>query len=314
MDSSLLSSRLTVLLTVLAASMTGAVVPANEATLAQAFEGKQVVVRMDMPGTQQGVDLFVQRPQPLDTKSYAGRLKKFGTSIRNGDTVMVTKIKVKDKNIEFQLAGGGYGTAGDDTDTSVHYTPIDKSSREKDLEQQIRDEKDPDRRRALQRQLDDVRSRRERQDRRDQAMAQDAAENKKQLVYGRRQQGGSRFNLRFNTNEAAASATPEQLMTVLASYVSFASMPPPAEQAPQAPSPGPAGGPPPPSSAPADASSLKKGMSIEEVKGLFGEPTATQDRSHDGMKVTAYTFVTRDSKIDTNFVNGVLVQYTVSSR
>ena len=67
------------------------------------FEGKQVIVKLDMPGTQQGVDIYPQRPQALDLKSYSSRIKKFGTALRNGDSVMVTKVKVKDNNIEFQL-------------------------------------------------------------------------------------------------------------------------------------------------------------------------------------------------------------------
>ena len=91
--------------------------------LSEFFEGKQVVVKLDMPGTQQGVDIFPQRPQPLDTKSYGNRMKKFGTSLRNGDSVIVTKVKVKDDGIKFQLGGGGYVTAFDDTDSSVHFTP-----------------------------------------------------------------------------------------------------------------------------------------------------------------------------------------------
>lgn len=55
----------------------------------------------------------------MDMKSYASRMKESGTSLRNGDSVLISKVKVKDKSIELQLGGGGYGTFGDDTDTSV---------------------------------------------------------------------------------------------------------------------------------------------------------------------------------------------------
>jgi hypothetical protein len=55
---------------------------------------------------------------------------------------MVTKVKVKDNNIEFQLAGGGYGTVSDDTDTSVQFTPSERSGREKDLENRLKSETD----------------------------------------------------------------------------------------------------------------------------------------------------------------------------
>ncbi|HEX4164093.1 MAG TPA: hypothetical protein VHZ55_01345 [Bryobacteraceae bacterium] len=162
----------------------------NPAAIGQFFEGKQVIVKLDMPATQQGVDIYPQRPQTLDVKSYSSRLKKFGTSLRNGDKVVITKIKVKDNNVEFQLGGGGYGTAFDDTDSSVHFTPADKSSREKELERQLNAETDPDKRRSLQRELESVRADRERQDLRDRARAEDAADNKKQRIDSQRLQGG----------------------------------------------------------------------------------------------------------------------------
>jgi len=102
----------------------------NPDMLSPFFEGKQVVVKMDMPGTQKGVDIYPDRQPPLDTKSYGERLKQFGVSLRNGDTVMVTKVKVNKDSVEFQLGGGGFGTAKDNTDTSVHFTPAEKSPRE----------------------------------------------------------------------------------------------------------------------------------------------------------------------------------------
>ncbi len=57
---------------------------------------------------------------------------------------MVTKVKLKDKAIEVHLGGGGYGTFWDEKATSTASTGY-KSSREKSLEGQIRNEKDPSR-------------------------------------------------------------------------------------------------------------------------------------------------------------------------
>ena len=70
---------------------------------------------MDMPATQQGADIYPQRTQALDLNSYSRRIKQFGAALRTGDSVMITKVRVKEKVIEFQLGGGGYGTLGDDT-------------------------------------------------------------------------------------------------------------------------------------------------------------------------------------------------------
>ncbi|MBV9224767.1 MAG: hypothetical protein JOY85_12100 [Acidobacteriaceae bacterium] len=281
------------------------------------FESKQVIVKLDMPGTQQGVDIYPQRTQALDLKSYSNRMKKFGTALRNGDSVMVTKIKVKDNNIEFQLAGGGYGTISDDTDTSVQFTPSDKSGREKDLEDQLKSETDQAKRRSLQRQLDDARAARERRDQRDRMAAEDAAESKKQRIGTNRQQGGSRFNIRFEPRRPVTEMTPQTIMSALTAYVTF---PPDTFGSSDSSRPTEAGAnstPEPSTSQPNAADpvkGLKKGLTLEQVKALFGQPTDTHDRLQGGLKVTTCTFQNKDVTVQGDFVNGVLVQYTLSSR
>jgi hypothetical protein len=289
----------------------------NPVAVSQFFEGKQVVVKMDMPGTQQGVDIYPQRPQQLDVKSYSNRLKKFGTSLRNGDTVMITKVKVKDDNIEFQLGGGGYGTAFDDTDSSVHFTPSEKSGREKELEDQLRSETDPARRRSLQRELDDVRADRERRDARDRNRATEAAEARKDRIDSRRAQGGSRFNIRLDTRKSVDLITPQFIMTALAPYVDF---PPGAfgesQSAPGSEPPRSEGAPPPPATqAAAEPShSLKKGMTREQVEKIFGPPADMKEHVQGGLKVVTCTYQSKDAAVQADFVNGVLVQYSLSSR
>jgi hypothetical protein len=290
----------------------------NPGTVSQFFEGKQVVVKMDMPGTQQGVDIYPQRPQQLDVKSYSNRLKKFGTSLRNGDTVMITKVKVKDDNIEFQLGGGGYGTAFDDTDSSVNFTPSGKSGREKELEDRLRSETDPDRRRSLRRELDDVRANRERRDDRDRNRAMEAAEAKKDRIDSRRAQGGSRFNIRLDTRKSVELITPQFIMSTLAQYVDF---PPAAFGEPQgAPASEPLrsdGEQPPPPPAPPGAElshNLRKGMTREQVEKIFGPPVETNEHQQGGLKVVTCSYQGKDAAVQADFINGVLVQYSVASR
>ncbi len=288
----------------------------NPAAVSAFFEGKHVVVKLDMPATQQGVDVYPQRPQTLDLKSYSNRIKKFGASLRNGDSVLVTKVKVKNDNIEFQLGGGGYGTAFDDTDTSVHFTPADKSGREKELQDQLNSETDPDRRRSLQRELDDARSDRERRDQRDRAAAEDGADSKRQQIDVRRQQGGSRFNIHFDSKQNDAP-TPEVIMTALGPYVTFSTDstgPGATTSSIDAPRPDPAG-PPPPSPPPAatPARSLKKGLTREQVDALFGPPTKAHASAQNGLQMTSCTYQTKDSTVHAEFVNNVLVQYTLAS-
>src|SRR5688572_3066786 len=46
----------------------------SEADLKRYFEGKRVVLRIDMPGTEQGVDVYPGTDRPLDYPRYASRL------------------------------------------------------------------------------------------------------------------------------------------------------------------------------------------------------------------------------------------------
>jgi hypothetical protein len=280
----------------------------NPDALSPYFEGKQVTVKMDMPATQKGVDIYPNRQPSLDAKSYGDRLKQFGVSLQKGDTTMVTKVKVNKDNVEFQLGGGGYGTAGDNTDTSVHFTPADKSDREKELENQLNNETDPDRRRSLQRELDNVRRDRERRDAYNHARAEDDAARRTDQIGMKRQQGGSRFNIRMNTKAMGDSLTPQVIQDALAQYVSFS---PNAGGVSGGGYPS-AGG---PAGAGADqAAGLKKGMTREQVEAMFGPAVEAHDRTENGMSMTSCTYKSADEKVQADFVNGVLVQYSVSSR
>src|SRR6185295_16422606 len=93
----------------------GSVAAQTEDQLKRAFEGRTVLVKLDMPGSDDGIDVYPGLSQSVDYPALAGRLKRYGTAVRRGQEIMVTKIRIKKDLIEFQLGGGGYGTFGDDT-------------------------------------------------------------------------------------------------------------------------------------------------------------------------------------------------------
>jgi hypothetical protein len=62
----------------------------SEAALREALEGKRVTLKIAMPGTESGVDIYPADARPLDYPKYADRLKDFGTAIREGETAMIT--------------------------------------------------------------------------------------------------------------------------------------------------------------------------------------------------------------------------------
>lgn len=193
----------------------------SEQALRRAFEGKFVVVRMDLPATHKGVDLYPDRDPDVDFSSYSDRVREFGIALREGERVMVTGLKVKKKNIEFQLAGGGYGVFGDDSG-SVYVPTVDQSRREKDLEKEVKNERDPERRRRLQRELDTLRRQRERENRDREAEKRDLEQRKSEEIAERRVYAGSRVNV-WLTEESLKSAvpTPAALEQLLSPVIDF---------------------------------------------------------------------------------------------
>ncbi|MGB7730645.1 MAG: hypothetical protein WBL50_21630 [Candidatus Acidiferrum sp.] len=280
----------------------------NPAALQAYFSGKQVTLKIDMPGTQKGVDLRFNKPTPMDWKEYGSRIKQFGVAIHQGDVARVTTIVVKRDMIEFQLDGGGFGTAGDDTNTTVTAKPVEKSAYEKDLENQIANTDDPDKKASLQHDLDRERARRERQDASNQRQAQYASQQKAAAVAQNRATGGSRFNLRWSGSIPADQLTPEGVMQCLAEYVSFTTTPPATAAAP--------------APAPADSSAadtpatakLKRGMSIQDVTTLFGPGKQLSESVGDtGLKTQIFEYTTPDRRVNVTYVDGVVIRYSINS-
>lgn len=274
----------------------------SEDQLRDAFEGKTVVVRIDMPATARGVDIRPLERRPLNTKEYADRIKDYGTALRAGTSVMVTKIRVKKDLIEFQLGGGGYGTFGDDRG-DVYVSGPGKSTRERNLEKDLKDEKDPRQRKAMQEELDKLRRDREGQEALVKATAVNAEIANKARIQEKALAAGSRFNVRFSPVVPPEALTPEGLRRVLAEYVDFAG-----GAAAAAP------GTPVTVSAPVTTPGrLHKGMLLAEVQALYGEPVRSESRLLEGYRFVKSTYTTADGTITAEFVEGVLVRFSLSS-
>jgi len=284
--------------TVLLLALAAPAAAQSEVALKEYFEGKRVTLRMDMPGTSDGVDVHADARRAIDYAKYRDALKRYGTAIRSGDSVVVTIVKVKKDLIEFQLGGGGFGTFGDDTSTSAYIPLMEKSEHERNLEKRVRDEDDRDRRRQLQRELDDVRDRRERENRRIMAERERLEEIKRERVADARLRGGSRFNLRYE-DRVPAGMRPEDLMAALAEYVDFAGrtdarddvMPPQG-----------------------DISMVRKGLSRADAERAFGKPATSSERREGGITILTLVFDVGDQRVSAEFIEDVLVRYTITSK
>jgi hypothetical protein len=284
----------------------GSVPGQADASLESFFTGKEVMLKLDMPGSQKGVDLKFNKPVAMDWNDYSSRIKSYGVAIHKGDVVRVTKFVVKNDMIEFQLAGGGFGTAGDDSNTVVTATVVPKSQYEKDLEKQISQTTDAKKKSDLQKDLDRERSRRERLDAANQNDAKIASQIKAQQVADKRLGGGSRFNLRWQGSIPSDSRNPDAVMKLLAEYVDFnpAAGGAASSAAPVAEAVGNGDG----------ASQLKRGLKMDDVAKLLGQGQVVSNTvSSDGLKTQVMRYKTADSQVDVTFVEGVVVRYSINS-
>ena len=282
----------------------------SEESLRRFFEGKSVVVKLEMPGTEEGIDVWPGTSQPVDFPRVAKRLKQYGTAIRRGQEMLVTKIRVKKDLIEFQLGGGGYGTFGDETGSYVSTASADQSAREKNLEKELPAISDPAAKRKAQEELDGLRKDRARADAANRAAVAQAQQMKDANVRQRRSEGGSRFNLRFKPVVPDEAVTPDGVMRALAEYVDFSLVFAAKTERPglhgEGTRPSPVGADP--------ATGLRKGLLAEDVDGLLGRPESIVTRSEGTLKVSSSVYLTKDRRIEVEFVEGVVIRFTVSSR
>jgi hypothetical protein len=268
------------------------------------FEGKPVKVKIDMPGSDDGVDVYPGRTQTVDFPKHAGRLKQYGTALKRGDEVMITKIKVKKDLIEFQLGGGGYGTFMDDASSDVYVGSAAKTQREKNLDKEIEKETDAAKRKKLVEERDALRKEREREDARNRAEAEQAKQLKENNIRQRRLDGGSRFNIRYERTIPGAELSPEAVMNALAEYVDFAPMGGGLKASTSTPAAG----------APSRPGELRKGLTADEVDALLGRPESINQRNEGTLKVSTSTYRRSGQTVTAEFVEGVLIRFTIQSQ
>jgi hypothetical protein len=214
---------------------------------------------------------------------------------------MVTKVRVKTSHIEFQLDGGGYGTMGDETSTTVAVPVAEKSKRERNLEAELKRETDAGRRREIKEELDELREDREREDARNRAEVADGEEQKKENIRQRRLEGGSRFNVRFRDSLPASMLTPLGLQAALAEYVTF-------EQTEIA-----MAGQPTTTAPPPGAGMPRKGMTTAEMEALLGTPVDSGARNEGRLTVVTRRYRSEVGRVTAEFVEDVLISYSITS-
>ena len=85
-------------------------------------------------------------------------------------------------------------------------------------------------------------------------------------------------------------------MRALAEYVDFSPMPEPGAGRP-----------------PGGHGELRKGLTLEEVDAMLGRPDSISRRTEGTLTVSTSIYRTRDRRITAEFVEGVLIRYTITS-
>jgi hypothetical protein len=86
------------------------------------FEGKQVTLRIDMPRTSSGINVYPERAQALDYREYTARLRAHGVALKGGSCAEINQLKVKSNHLELQLGTAGRPKAAR---FNVHFNRID---------------------------------------------------------------------------------------------------------------------------------------------------------------------------------------------
>ena len=268
----------------------------SESILKDQLEGQRVEILIELPASSEGIDVYADRGFKMNFDDYSRRIKKYGTSLFPGDIVMITKIKKKGKHIEFQLAGGGYGTWGDES-SSVSAAHVPKSSRQKEIEKMLRDDKDKElpNRRALQKELDQLEYDRSIAQKENQQEAAYQSEIKKARIQEQRLQGGSRINIRYDYKIGRDELTLQSIVKSLSEYINFK---PNSERT---------------SGYSSGSPQLAKGITMEEAAQLFGFPKNLKTDQACELERTLCSFETNGQIIEAVFVEGVLVKYTIES-
>jgi hypothetical protein len=293
----------------IAASLVGLVAssaPAqDENALKNAFMGRKVAIRVDLPASHKGVDLHFDREIPFDLKQNSDRIREHDAALVAGDVIPVTYIKVKGDLIEFHLGGGGFNWFTETSTRTASSTP--KSNRESDLEKEAKNETDRDRKRRLEREIDDLRRERDRRDDRERREVADYNLQARDRDMEKAQRSGSRFNLRFKKRVPADALTPEGFERYLDPWVDFSGRAPRRASSSSSSS---------ASSRSSQGRDWKKGTPRREMEDAMGKARREKSCPGDdsGLDCRVATFEDGDDEIEATFVEGVLVRFSTRRR
>jgi hypothetical protein len=188
--------------------------------LKRALEGRTVLVKFDMPASEEGVDVVIAKKDAMIDQTKLDRIvAQNGIAISRGAKAHITGIHYMKNGLSIEFDGGGSPSQEWVVSGMVLSEPAAtaKSSRELDLERSMATESNTSNLWNLRSELDYERQRRQRQDERNLQAFQEAVRLRDRYISENRKSWGSRVNIIFRNNKESLSL--KDLSTAMAKYV-----------------------------------------------------------------------------------------------
>ena len=195
----------------------------SQRELKRYFEGTDLVVRIDMPATKDGVEVRTNKAPRVNVKEHNKKLDRYGAAYRDGEVARVSQILIKKEKIILLLGQGGYNGRVPKSTGRVRIQPTPKSKEEAQLESELIELPRGfyEIRRIAEAELDHYRAEREEEDARRYEEAVKAADANRYRALETARRAGSRFIIKFKKKNRRTLLTPEGLTDVLREYVDF---------------------------------------------------------------------------------------------
>lgn len=192
----------------------------SELRMKKALEGRLVLVKMDLPAIDTGVDLIVDNTDvSYNTVSCNKLLSEYGVAVKKGTRAKITGVEITGKGIVIDLDGGGLPGA----DWAVgnlklaEPAPLAKSDREVELERQLHSDPNASMASYLRSEIENERQRRYAQDDRNRDAFKRVERLRSDYISENRKNWGSKVIVVVRTRKE--SITMRDMVRALAKYV-----------------------------------------------------------------------------------------------
>jgi len=193
-----------------------------EQRIRKALEGREVLVKLDMPAISTGVEMiFNDADVSFDANNHNRLVKEYGVSIKKGSRSRITGVRVSGRGIEIDLDGGG--SPGRDWLVGglrlVEPAPLAKSERELEIERHDLAELNAPASGALRSELEYERQRRLLQDERNRQAFERVSRVRSQYIEENRKNWGAKLIIVVRSRKE--SVTTRDMLKSLATYIEF---------------------------------------------------------------------------------------------